>query len=51
MADKPVAALLNDLDARGMLKETLVPGGGEFGRTPIAQGKNARDHHPQGFTM
>lgn len=50
MTDQPVAALLSDLKARGMLKDTLVVWGGEFGRTPIAQGTNGRDHNPQGFT-
>jgi hypothetical protein len=48
--DQPVAALLADLKARGMLDDTLVVWGGEFGRTPIAQGTNGRDHNPQGFT-
>lgn len=48
--DQPVAALLTDLAARGMLDETLVVWGGEFGRTPIVQGSNGRDHNPQGFT-
>jgi hypothetical protein len=51
MTDRPVAALLADLKARGMLDDTLVVWGGEFGRTPIAQGNNGRDHNPQGFTM
>ena len=49
--DKPIAGLLTDLKARGLLKDTLVLWGGEFGRTPIAQGKDGRDHDPQGFTM
>ncbi len=49
--DQPIAALLGDLKARGMLEDTLVVWGGEFGRTPIAQGANGRDHNPQGFTM
>ena len=50
--DQPVAALLNDLDARGMLEDTLVMGVTEFGRTPVAQGsgKKGRDHHPDVFT-
>lgn len=48
--DQPVAALLSDLKARGMLDDTLVVWGGEFGRTPIVQGTNGRDHNPQGFT-
>lgn len=50
MTDQPVAALLSDLKARGMLEDTLVVWTGEFGRTPIAQGTNGRDHNPQGFT-
>lgn len=49
--DQPVAGLLADLKARGMLEDTLVVWGGEFGRTPIVQGSNGRDHNPQGFTM
>jgi hypothetical protein len=49
--DQPIAALLADLKARGMLDDTLVVWGGEFGRTPIVQGKNGRDHNPQGFTV
>lgn len=49
--DRPIAALLADLKQRGMLDDTLVVWGGEFGRTPIAQGTNGRDHNPQGFTM
>ncbi len=49
--DQPIAALLADLKARGMLDDTLVVWGGEFGRTPIVQGTNGRDHNPQGFTM
>ncbi|MCA9173694.1 MAG: DUF1501 domain-containing protein [Planctomycetales bacterium] len=48
--DKPVAALLTDLKSRGMLDDTLVVWTGEFGRTPIVQGSNGRDHNPQGFT-
>ncbi|HTE17734.1 MAG TPA: DUF1501 domain-containing protein, partial [Armatimonadota bacterium] len=48
--DKPTAALLTDLKNRGMLDETLVVFGGEFGRTPMAQG-NGRDHHIKGFSM
>jgi len=48
--DQPVAALLKDLKARDMLKDTLVVWSGEFGRTPFAQGKNGRDHNPWGFT-
>jgi uncharacterized protein (DUF1501 family) len=49
--DRPIAGLLTDLKARGLLKDTLVLWGGEFGRTPVAQGKDGRDHNPQGFTM
>jgi hypothetical protein len=49
--DRPIAGLLTDLAARGLLDSTLVVWGGEFGRTPIAQGKNGRDHHPYGFSM
>jgi len=51
--DQPVAALLKDLRARGLLDETLVLWTTEFGRTPITQGIGApgRDHHPQGFTI
>jgi hypothetical protein len=49
--DKPVAALLKDLKARGLLNETLVIWGGEFGRTPFSQGADGRDHNPFGFTM
>ena len=51
MTDQPVAALLDDLKARGMLDDTLVVWGGEFGRTPIVQGRDGRDHNPQGFTV
>ncbi len=49
--DRPVAGLLTDLKARGLLKDTLVLWGGEFGRTPVAQGRDGRDHNPQGFTL
>ena len=49
--DKPIAGLLTDLEARGLLDDTLVLWGGEFGRTPTAQGKDGRDHNPEGFTM
>ena len=49
--DLPVAALLKDLKARGLLQDTLVVWGGEFGRTPTAEGNNGREHHPFGFTM
>lgn len=49
--DKPIAGLLKDLKSRGLLDDTLVIWGGEFGRTPTAQGKDGRDHNPHGFTM
>ncbi len=49
--DQPIAALLVDLKARGLLEDTLVLWGGEFGRTPTAEGTNGREHHPFGFTM
>jgi uncharacterized protein (DUF1501 family) len=50
--DKPTAALLKDLKQRGLLEDTLVIWGGEFGRTPMVQGGNdGRDHHPNAFTM
>jgi hypothetical protein len=49
--DKPIAGLIQDLKARGLLDDTLVLWGGEFGRTPTAQGDDGRDHNPQGFTM
>ena len=49
--DKPIAGLLKDLKRRGMLDETLVIWATEFGRTPVAQGKDGRDHSPYGFTM
>lgn len=49
--DQPIAGLLRDLKGRGLLDSTLVVWGGEFGRTPFAQGTNGRDHNPYGFTM
>ena len=49
--DQPISALLEDLEQRGMLKETLVVWAGEFGRTPFAQGSNGRDHHPFAYSM
>lgn len=49
--DKPIAGLLTDLDRRGLLKDTLVWWGGEFGRTPTAQGGDGRDHNPHAFSM
>jgi uncharacterized protein (DUF1501 family) len=49
--DKPIAGLLTDLKSRGLLDETLVIWAGEFGRTPMAQGSDGRDHNPFGFTI
>jgi hypothetical protein len=49
--DQPIAGLLRDLRSRGLLDQTLVVWGGEFGRTPFAQGSDGRDHNPFGFTM
>ncbi len=49
--DKPIAGLLADLKGRGLLDETLVIWGGEFGRTPMTEQKGGRDHNPTGFTM
>jgi len=49
--DQPVAALLKDLKSRGLLDETLVIWGGEFGRTPQSEKGDGRDHNPTGFTM
>ncbi|HEY2841698.1 MAG TPA: DUF1501 domain-containing protein [Pirellulales bacterium] len=49
--DKPIAALLADLKRRGLLDETLVVWGGEFGRTPTSQNTGGRDHNPRGFSM
>ena len=49
--DQPIAALLTDLKSRGLLDDTLILWGGEFGRTPVAQGDDGRDHNPQGYTM
>ena len=49
--DRPIAGLLSDLHQRGLLDSTLIVWGGEFGRTPIRQGSNGRDHHPYGFSM
>ncbi len=56
LIDKPVGALLTDLKARGLLDETLVIWGGEFGRTPVNEARNGskllgRDHHPRAFSM
>jgi hypothetical protein len=49
--DKPIAGLITDLKQRGLLKDTLVVWGTEFGRTPGAQGADGRDHHPYGFSI
>jgi len=49
--DKPIAGLLRDLKARGLLDSTLVVWAGEFGRTPMAQGNDGRDHNPFGFSI
>ncbi|MCC6880888.1 MAG: DUF1501 domain-containing protein [Verrucomicrobiales bacterium] len=50
-SDQPVAALIKDLKQRGLLDETLVIWGGEFGRTPMSEQGDGRDHNPWGFTM
>ena len=49
--DKPIAGFLTDLKSRGLLEDTLVLWGGEFGRTPTAEASDGRDHNPHGFTM
>jgi hypothetical protein len=49
--DRPIAGLLTDLKARGLLEDTIVLWGGEFGRTPTAENPDGREHHPFGFTM
>ncbi len=49
--DRPIAGLLADLDQRGLLDDTLVVWGAEFGRTPMVENGDGRNHHPQGFTM
>lgn len=49
--DQPISALLTDLKQRGLLDDTLVVWGTEFGRTPVAQGTDGRDHNPAGFTV
>jgi len=51
MTDKPIAGLLKDLRSRGLLDSTLVIWGSEFGRLPMSQSGNGRDHNPHGFTM
>ncbi|MFN9969232.1 MAG: DUF1501 domain-containing protein, partial [Phycisphaerae bacterium] len=49
--DLPIAGLLKDLKARGLLEDTLIWWGSEFGRTPTAESADGRDHNPEGFTM
>jgi hypothetical protein len=49
--DLPISGLLTDLKQRGLLDDTLVIWSGEFGRTPVAEGTNGRDHNPEGFTV
>ena len=49
--DQPIAGLLTDLKQRGLLDDTLVIWGGEFGRTPVSENGDGRDHNPYGFTM
>ena len=51
ISDKPISGLLADLKQRGLLDETLVIWGGEFGRTPMSEGTKGRDHNPWGFTV
>jgi hypothetical protein len=51
LTDQPIAALLKDLKQRGLLDSTLVIWGSEFGRLPMSEGGNGRDHNPHGFTM
>jgi uncharacterized protein (DUF1501 family) len=50
-SDQGIAALIKDLKQRGLLDETLIVWGGEFGRTPTAQGAKGRNHHNTGFSM
>jgi uncharacterized protein (DUF1501 family) len=49
--DRPTAALIRDLKQRGLLEDTLIVWGGEFGRTPMSQGGDGRDHHIKGFSF
>ena len=51
LVDQPIAALIRDLKQRGMLDDTLVVWASEFGRTPLGQGSDGRDHHPHAFSM
>ncbi|MGB0643963.1 MAG: DUF1501 domain-containing protein, partial [Akkermansiaceae bacterium] len=50
-SDQAVAGLLRDLKSRGLLEDTLVLWGGEFGRTPVSEGGSGRDHNHHGFTV
>ena len=50
-SDQPIAALIHDLKSRGLFDDTLIVWGGEFGRTPTAQGNKGRNHHATGFSM
>jgi uncharacterized protein (DUF1501 family) len=50
-SDRPIAGLITDLKQRGLLEDTLVIWGGEFGRTPMSESGTGRDHNPTGFTM
>ncbi|MCB1085952.1 MAG: DUF1501 domain-containing protein [Verrucomicrobiae bacterium] len=49
--DRPIAALISDLKQRGLLEDTLIVWGGEFGRTPVSENGDGRDHNPHGFLM
>jgi uncharacterized protein (DUF1501 family) len=49
--DQPIAALINDLKARGLFEDTLILWGGEFGRTPVSEGAKGRDHNNHGFSV
>jgi hypothetical protein len=49
--DQPIGGLIKDLKSRGLLDSTLIVFAGEFGRTPFAQGRDGRDHNPQGFSI
>jgi uncharacterized protein (DUF1501 family) len=49
--DRPIAGLIQDLKRRGLLHDTLVIWGGEFGRTPMSESDTGRDHNPYGYTM
>ena len=51
MADQPIGALLTDLKQRGLLDDTIVLWAGEFGRLPVSQGKDGRDHNRHGFSL